>query len=265
MPCNNDYCISNTNTLFDDTYTITGTYNGYDYWSGITNNNFIFYSNTENSWCVSTSLGGSCTFFGKTPCISSCPDLCNSIFSENPCPTPLPTLPPCDIVFDSVFDCLPTPSVTPSPTPSSTPILPPPPPPVDLCSGLSVNYSAITYTPTPTPTPSSTPVVTTTPITYNCSYNGQVIFNTINDYIICPSSKKFKDCTNGAFYYINGIVLSPSNDIPIVGNVYKANINNVEICVVFMGLADNISGVDSITLLVDYGPENNDGCLNCNI
>jgi hypothetical protein len=145
-------------------------------------------------------------------------------------------------------------------SPYVTPVIVPYVP--DPCSATSMSVSVMTYTPTPTPTLTPTPTPTPT-ISRLCNYNGIVTFNTLDDYIVCPNSKQFKDCTNGAFYYSNGVVLSPNNDIPIVGNVYLANINNVEVCVTFMGLSENISGNNQIKLIKDNGSEVDGGCFRC--
>ena len=54
-----------------------------------------------------------------------------------------------------------------------------------------------------------------------------------------------------------------NGEIPIQGYVYKTIINNESICATFLGLVDNISGVDKIELVSELGPENEGKCLDC--
>jgi hypothetical protein len=64
---------------------------------------YIFSSITSNSWCLSTVLDGSCLLFGKSPCVSSCPDLCDSFFTAGSCPSPTPSQTSvCNIDFNAV-------------------------------------------------------------------------------------------------------------------------------------------------------------------
>jgi len=264
MPCSSVYCISGSLT-YDGNYGIAPTtHNGYDYFTGDTlPTYYIFSSITSNSWCLSTVLDGPCLLFGKSPCLSSCPDLCDDFFGTGPCLTPTPTpTSVCDIDFDAIFDCAVTP--TPTPTPSVTPTVTPTPTPsqTNPCGGVSMVVSAISISPTPTPTLSLTP--TPTPeITRPCNFTGIVKFNTIDDFLRCATSKKFRDCSNGFLFHTSSVVLDPIGNLPTVGVVYRANINGDSVCVVYDGLVENISGADNVTLLETIGSESTGSCSIC--
>jgi hypothetical protein len=92
--------------------------------------------------------------------------------------------------------------------------------------------------------------------------SGLVTFNIIDDYIRCSNSKKFRDCFTGIEYFSMDLILI-NGEIPIQGYVYKTIINNESICATFLGLVDNISGVDKIELVSELGPENEGKCLDC--
>ena len=98
MSCSSVYCISGTNSSYDGSYSSGSTlHNGYIYYTGDTTPTyFIFYSTggTESNWCLSTALDGPCLLFGKSPCLSSCPDLCTEFFSSGTCPAPTPSAAP---------------------------------------------------------------------------------------------------------------------------------------------------------------------------
>lgn len=264
MPCSSIYCINGTGT-YDGNYGLgPAPYNSKDYYTGDTlPTYYIFSSSTSNSWCLSTYLGGPCLLFGKSPCVSACPDLCDDFFGPGPCVTPTPTpTSVCDIDFDAIFDCAVTP--TPTPTPSVTPTLTPTPTPTQTnpCGGLSVVVSAISISPTPTPTPSLTP--TQTPdITRPCNFTGKVKFNTIDDFLRCANSKRFRECTNGFLFHSNDVILDPIGNLPSLGVVYRANINGDSVCVVYDGIVENISGADNVVLLETIGLESTGACSNC--
>lgn len=260
--CNTEYCISNTDT-YDDNYTFAGTHNDYNYYTGESGSYVIYYSTGETCWCLSTILDGPCELFGKTPCISECPDLCDSFFSEGYCViSTTTTYPNCELIdFEAYFNCdlspTPTPTQTQTPTPTPTPTITN----FNVCDYLDFVATGITFTPTPTPTPSDTPKPTPTP-TNNCLVSGLVTFNVIDDYIRCSNSKKFRDCFTGIEYFTTDVLLI-NGETPIEGYVYKTLINNESICATFLGLVENISGVDKIELLSELGPENEGKCLDC--
>ena len=260
--CNTEYCISGTDT-YDDNYTFNGSYNGFPYYTGQSGSYVIYYSTGETCWCVSSVLDGTCELFGKSPCLSNCPDLCETFFTEGYCAvSTTTTYNSCDIIdFEALFNCdvTPTPTVTPTSTPTPTPTVTPTP--SNVCNSLNFVATGITYTPTPTPTPSDTPSPTPTP-TVDCLVSGLVTFNVIDDYIRCSNSKKFRDCFTGIEYFSTDLILI-NGEIPIQGYVYKTIINNESICATFLGLVDNISGVDNIELISELGPENEGKCLDC--
>jgi len=264
MPCNSVYCISGAGA-YDGNYGIAPTlHNGFDYFTGNTlPTYYIFSSITENCWCLSTILDGPCLLFGKTPCLSSCPDLCDSFFGTGPCLTPTPTPTPfCNVDFEAILDCgvTPTPTVTPTNTP--TPTVTPTPTQTNPCGGISLTVTAVNYPASPTPTP--TPTVTPTPdITRPCNFTGVVTFNTIDDFLRCAISKKFRDCSNGFLFHSTQVILTPSGVVPTVGTVFRANINGDSVCVVYDGQVENISGADDITLIEEIGSESLGACNNC--
>jgi hypothetical protein len=264
MPCSSIYCINGAGS-YDGNYGVAPTsHNGYDYFTGDTlPTYYIFSSVTENSWCLSTVLDGPCLLFGKSPCLSNCPDLCDNFFGIGPCLTPTPTPTPfCNVDFEAILDCAVTPTPTPTPTVTPTPTMTPTPSSTNPCGGISLSVTAITYTPTPTPTPSITP--TQTPdITRPCNFTGVVTFNTIDDFLRCATSKKFRDCSNGFLFHSTQVILTPNGVSPTVGSVFRAVINGDSVCVVYDGQVENISGADDITLIDEIGQESLGGCNNC--
>lgn len=265
--CPTIYCISNTG-IYDGVYDIMPTtHNGYDYFTGNTSPTYYIYYNTGStpSWCLSTVLDGPCLLFGKSPCLDNCPDFCDTFFVSGSCvPTPTPTV-ACDIDFDAVFDCYvtptptPTPSVTASPTPTPTPV-----PTIDLCSGVTMIVSGFTYTPTPTPTLSPTPSPTPD-VTRPCNFNGVVTFNTLDGYINCANSKKFIDCATGFEYFSTQTLFDSANNPLIVDYVYGGYINGVSSCFIYVGLVDNISGIDQVIINNEYGLSSEGSCLLCDV
>ena len=262
--CSPIFCITDTGLGYDDTFVSAGTYNGESYWSGITNGDFIYFT-TGGTWCLSTTLDGTCLLEGPYPCTSTCPDLCDTyVFSGNcPTPTPTPTLNCSVLDFTAIFDCevTPTPSVT--PTISVTPTNTPTPSPSDPCGGRALDVTITGYTPTPTAT--QTPTPTPTPaVTYACSISGNVEFNTIQGRIASPMSKQFQDCFNGQMYYTTSPIILPSGGTISQFEIYKADVNGISRCISFVGINMSVIGVDNI-LLIDgpLGFSNLNGCLLC--
>ena len=262
-------CIFDTGAAYDGTYLSGGTYNGYSYYSGDSIPYFIYFSTgaTENIWCLSSSLGGACEQFGTLNSFSVCPDFWDgiSLVADSPsaCPTTTTTTTsPCDVFdFEAIFDCIitPTPSATPPPSPSATP--PPTPTPSDVCGGYNISYSSITYTPTPTPTPTLTPS-STPKIERPCKFGGLANFNIFDEYMRCGNSKNFRDCFTGIDYYSSENLQYSGGPIT-QGSVYKINVNGVDTCASFLGLVDNISGVDEIQIIYELGLEVEGACLEC--
>ena len=259
--CSISYCVD-ANPYYDSYYS-GGTFNSNGYWSG-SNGYFIFFSSSENSWCLSNTLGGDCLLFGSSPCFDYCPNLCNSFFNYGACPTPTPTPTQyCQpISIEVAFDCeLP---LTPTPTLTSTPTETPTPTPTatEICGGLGISVVVSFLTPTPTPTKTPTPTPTISP-QYNCNFNGSVVFNTFDDYIKCSGSKIFKDCNTGFLYYTTDVVLDPLGNKPDEGYVYQSFVDGVSTCVVYNGFVSDIAGVSTIVLTSILGLESQGSCSQC--
>ena len=218
--CSISYCVD-VEPYYDNYYS-GGTYNSNNYWSG-NNGYYIFFSSSENSWCLSNSLGGDCLLFGASPCFDHCPNLCNSFFNYGACatPTPTPTQYCQPISFEVAFDCdlplTPTPTLTNTPDPTPTPT----PTATEICGGVGISVVVSFLTPTPTPTKTPTPTPTLSP-QYNCNFDGSVVFNTFDEYIKCSGSKRFKECYTGFLYYTTDVVLDPLGNTPDEGYVYQS-------------------------------------------
>jgi hypothetical protein len=217
------YCLLtnySATSQYDGNYTSGGTFNGQTFYAG-NNGGVIYYNTGSTSWCLSTSLGGSCIIFGGNSCQSATPNFSSGFFSNSVCPTPTPSpTNDCSVLnIDAFFDCdiiEPTPSATPTMTPTVSSGYIPPTPSVTptMTPTVSAGYIAPTPTPTPTPTmtssptaspqlcnnvnfcfnvqdvsPTPTPTPTMTPSSAagrNTSASGTVSFTTINDNLICP-------------------------------------------------------------------------------
>jgi hypothetical protein len=260
--CSGTFCVQN-DTTYDDTYEIAGTYNSQSYYTGESTGYVIYYSTGETRWCLSQSLGDPCDQFGPYGSTSSCPDLDDSVVYFGPCTTTTTTINPCSTLdLDAVFDCYvtPTPTITPSKTPTPTPT--PTPSSSAICGGVSMVVSKLGIT--PTPTPSFTPTPTPTPeVDRPCNFSGEVIFNTFSEIIQCANSKKFRDCFTGIQYFTSDLVLVSGTTSPKEGYVYNAIINGQGYCVIYDGLFENISGVDTIQLITEIGSTTDGACLNC--
>lgn len=265
MPCDLQYCITNTGFNYDNSYFSAGTHNGQGYWTGETNGLFIYYNTGDTRWCLSNVLDGTCLLFGKTNCTSPCPDLCDDYFNTGVCPTPTPT--PtlnCDILdFEALFNCevTPTPSVTPTITNTQSPT--PTPSPTDACGIFNINVSVLSYSPTPQPT--STPTPTPSPaVNRPFNFSGDVTFNTLESNIVCPDSKKFQDCYTGAFYYSNGSLPIPNNSPLQQYMIFQAIVDGVQSCIAYLGPDYQIMGGNVIQLLEGpIGYSNLGECVLC--
>jgi len=262
MACiENNFCINSGGNLFDGQYTTdSNTYNGFTSYTGDSVPFFIYYSLTEDRWCLSTSFGGSCLQFGPVGVGSDCPDFDESFFITGVCITTTTTTSPCDVFnFEAIFDCLvPTTTTTTKlpPTTTTTTTIP-----FDPCTGVSVSASITAYTTTTTTIPVTT--TTTTGVIRPCNFDGIVTFNTFDEYMRCGNSKKFKDCLTGFEYFSNGLIFNESGDTLIQNWVYKSTINGISTCVSFLGLVDNISGSDLVVINETLGSEFQGACLEC--
>jgi hypothetical protein len=265
LACDTDYCITGTDTAFDDNYKYIGDYDGYPSFEGLNNGYFIFYSSGETSWCLSSSLGGTCDLFGKSPCISNCPDLCTDYFNNGICPTPTPSpTTNCNVLdFNAIFDCAvtPTPSVT--PTISVTPTVSVTPSATNYCSVLGVDASISGFTPTPTMTPTATP--TPTPdVTRPCNVTGNVSFSIVDGNIKCPTSSQFQDCLNGQMYYTINTLVMPSGGTISQYMIFKANVDGVSRCLSYVGTNGQWIGTNDIELVEGpIGYSNLGDCVLC--
>lgn len=262
-PCLSAYCVYDT-VVYDDTFNSVGTYDGYTYFIGNTSGNYIYYSTGNTLWCLSTSLGGACLQFGPLGSASPCPDLDDTLFTGGTCPSPTPVpIDPCTTFdFDALFDCgvTITPSDTPTPTPTPTPTLTPTQ--TNVCGGANFDVTATKFTPTPTTTSTPTPTPTTS-INYSCSFSGTVTFNSMSEILKCGDSKQFRDCFSGYDYYTTQALVNENNEPLKEGYVYQSTINNVSVCVIFVGLVSNISGIDNVSIDTTIGPESAGSCLSC--
>ena len=265
-PCYSSYCITNTGNAYDDNYTLDGNYDGYSYWISSSGTYFIYYNTIDKQWCLSDSLGGGCLLSGKSPCFSTCPDLCEEFFFEGSCPTTTTTTVACmDFDFDAIFDCMAEPTPSPTPTPSITPTMTVTPSSTNYCSMVSVEATIDTYSPTPTPTPTMTPTSSGI-ITRPCNVLGDVSFTTLESHISCPSSKQFQDCVTGMMYYTTELVPTPSGDTLTEFMIFKAYVDNVLKCISFVGINDNIIGVNTIELVEGpTGYSNLGECVLCDV
>lgn len=271
MPCPSTiYCISNTGVpLYNDSYEDTLTnYNGVQYYTGQTNGLFIYYSSGDTQWCLSDTLGGTCYLSGKSPCSTTCPDLCDELFTTGSCPTPTPT--PTNncssLDFEALFDCdlPPTPSVT--PTSTVTPTVTVTPTSTNICpvSFIDATIYSVSPSPTPTRTPTPTPSVM---VERDCTFSGAVTYDMINDDIICPFSYEFQDCFDqGKKYYTFDTLENPSGGEITQFMVFNATVNGQNICIHYVGINTKPQEISSITLLTGpYGFANVGQCNLCNI
>ena len=258
--CSDSYCINGT-TTYDDTYTVSGTFNNEVYFQSQSLSYYIYYSLTNFQWCLSSSLGGSCNLWGPFGSSSQCPDLSSTFISDGDCPTPISN--PCDLFdFEAVFDCflIPPDPDPPTPTPTNTP--PPTPTPTNPCGGFYASISGTTVSSSPTPTPTLTP--TPSPqVTRPCSFSGSATFNGLSERIICGDSKKFTDCFTGYDYFTTQPLLDPFSEQLLEGFVYEVIINGEKICAIYNGLVQNISGIDNLEITGVVGNSSEGACFNC--
>jgi hypothetical protein len=231
-----------------------GTYDGLTYYTGGSPTTaYIYFDDVvKGTWCLSRSLGGTCLLFGKKPCLSDCPELCDEL-TIGACPTPTPPA-VCDTFnFESLFNCpgnTPTPTPTRTPTPTPTPTRTPTPTPTDSCSSKSISLSSTTLpgtTPTPTPTPSSTS-------SRDCIFGGEVTYTLFDEVFDCGTTKKLIDCYTNEIYYVNSGLFY--NYIEMVsGQTFTAYINQTLVCVTYDGNSTNSSNaiLNSIVNVLGYG------------
>ena len=267
--CSTTYCFSTTDSVlsgYSGNYTYTGSYNGRSTFIGDgTSVGFIYYNNT--SWCLSTSVGGTCLYQGASPCYFSCPDFPSNVFYTGPCVTPTPTPINCSIFdFNAYFDCdwepIPTPTptvpcddvnfdlltigVTPTPTPSKN------------CSGKSVVFSLSGFTTQPTPTPSNTPTVT---LTRTVNVANSISYVILDETFSCTSAKVLIDCSNGDEVYVCG-TLALSGTPATIGTVLLVDLDDdTRRCVIYDRDDSNISSNVNVNEVIALYNE----CGFCNV
>jgi hypothetical protein len=250
-----------TTFCLDTNYTplsgLTGTYNWYGgyyncypyYEGGNVEYGIIFWN--SDSWCLSTSLGGTCLIRGAQPCFSICPDLDSNVFTAGACPpAPTPEVDCTVLDFEAYFDCgippTPTPvdcspfgftfsGMTVTPTPTTSPI---------FCSDVAIDFSLTSYssplniTPTPTPTVTPTNVI---------SLSGSATFEILQSQVSCVTTKVLLDESTGTQYYTtdqliyNGIVV-------VTGITMSVLLNGTDyLCLTYIGNNNNISSNSNVT------------------
>ena len=266
-PCSNTLCISNTSyPILDNIYSKGPYHNGRNYWSGTTNGYYIYFKSGTTQWCLSNVLDGPCLLSGKSPCTSECPDLFGTYLSSGACPTPTPTpTNNCSVLdFVSYFDCSPLEfhTKTPTPTPTQTPTITPTT--TNYCNLLKIDADVVTISSTPTPTPTLTPSLSR-PVIRDCSFSGDVTFNTVNVSIDCPISKKFKDCFNpNITYTTTDVLVNPSGGEITENMVFNADVDGLPACVTYAGITYDTIGGNTIKLSSGpLGYANLGGCTFC--
>ena len=251
---NSVFCLDTGNSIpHDGTYMSAGTYSGVTYYTGGSPTTaYIYFDDVvKGTWCLSTSLGGTCILFGKKPCLSDCPELCDEL-TVGTCPTPSPPS-VCDTFsFESLFNCLDTPTPTPTPTrtPTPTPTQTPTPTPTNYCSSKSISLSSTTLptaSPTPTPTPTSTPPLR------DCTFGGEVTYTLFDEVFDCGTTKKLINCvTNEVYYVISGLFYN--NSLILLGQTFTAYINQTLVCVTYDSKSTNSSNaiLNSIVNVLGY-------------
>ena len=251
---NSVFCLDTGNSIpHDGTYMSAGTYSGVTYYTGGSPTTaYIYFDDVvKGTWCLSTSLGGTCILFGKKPCLSDCPELCDEL-TVGTCPTPTPPA-VCDTFsFESLFNCLDTPTPTPTPThtPTPTPTRTPTPTPTNYCSSKSISLSSTTLptaSPTPTPTPTSTPPLK------DCTFGGEVTYTLFDEVFDCGTTKKLINCvTNEVYYVISGLFYN--NSLILLGQTFTAYINQTLVCVTYDSKSTNSSNaiLNSIVSVLGY-------------
>jgi hypothetical protein len=267
--CSTTYCFSTTDSTlsgYSGNYTYFGSENGRSKFSGDgTSVGFIYYNNT--SWCLSTSVGGSCLYQGASPCYFSCPDFPSNVFYSGPCVTPTPTPINCSTFdFNAYFDCDWEPVPTPTPSVACDDVgfdlssfgLTPTPTPSKNCSGKSVVFSLSGFTTQPTPTPSNTPTVT---LTRTVDVAGSVGFVILDETFSCVSTKVLIDCNSGDELYVTD-TLALSGTSASIGTVLLVDLDDdTRRCVIYDRDDSNISSNVNVNEVIALYNE----CGFCNV
>lgn len=256
-----NFCVSpQYNILNTGNYSIASTlYDTYVYYTGQTGG-FIYFNTNNEQWCLSSSLGGDCILFGKSPCYTeSYPDLYSEIVFSGSCPTPTPSPSVCNIIdFSAIFNCDLSPTTTPTPTITPTitrtPTLTPTP---SKTGNLSINFgmSAYTYTHpsvSVSPTPSITP-------TNNIIISGNVTYNILDKSFASNGTRLLTECSTGVIYYAYQDLIF--GGIPVViGQTMRVVVNGQQRC--FEYTSDSTT-VNSSNIYIDNILEVIANCSSC--
>ena len=267
--CSSTYCFNTTDASlsgYSGNYDYTGSYNGRSTFSGDgTSTGYIYYNNT--SWCLSTSVGGSCLLQGASPCYFNCPDFSSNVFYSGPCVTPTPTPINCyNFDFNAYFDCDWEPIPTPTPSIPSDDVsfdivsvgVTPTPSPSQDCSGRAVSFSLSGYTVQPTPTPSNTPTVT---ITRTVDVAGAANYVILDETFSCILAKVLIDCSTGDEFYVSDSLTLSGTPVTIGTILLGEFSDNTRKCVIYDRDDSNISS----NINVDVVLELYNDCAFCNV
>jgi hypothetical protein len=95
---------------------------------------------------------------------------------------------------------------------------------------------------------------------------GDVSFTTLEGHIGCPSSKQFQDCVTGMMYYTTELVPTPSGETLTEFMIFKSYVDGVLKCISFVGINENIIGVNTIELVEGpTGYSNLGECVLCDV
>ena len=248
-PCSSTYCFNTTDASlsgYSGNYTYTGSFNGRSTFIGDgTLTGYIYYNNI--SWCLSTSIGGSCLLQGASPCYFNCPDFSSNVFYSGPCVTPTPTPVNCfTFDFNAYFDCDWEPVPTPTPSIacddvnfdiSSIGVTPTPSPSQD-CAGRAVSFSLSGYTVQPTPTPTNTPTIT---LTRTVDVAGEANYIILDETFICVSVKVLVDCSTGEEFYVSDSLRLGGTPVTIGTILLGEFSDGIRRCVIYQRDDSNIS------------------------
>jgi hypothetical protein len=81
-----------------------------------------------------------------------------------------------------------------------------------------------------------------------CNFLGNVKFNTIDEVLNCPVSTMFQDCYNGMMYYTNSTILPPSGNDFEMYQIFLSFVDGISRCISYMGISNEISGVNNIVI-----------------
>jgi hypothetical protein len=264
------FCLSSPLTSvinYNGNYSLTGTYNGKNYYEGDgSSTGYIYYvTGATEYWCLSSSLGGTCILQGASPCYSQCPDILANGFTGGVCPTPTPTPVNCNSFdFNAYFDCDWEPIPTPTPSVAcddvdfdftNVGVTPTPSPTGVICNGTGMVFSMSGYTPAVTPTVTLTPSVT---LTRTVDVQGKASFNMLDDSFSCASVKVLTNCNTSEVLYTSSNLVY--NGTPVLtGMTFFGLINGEDVCVTYTRNDTNFSSNAIVSQIMEIYSD----CSNC--